>query len=110
MAQDFRLVTEDNCDKLTFRRDVNSSVGLVLDRKEALKVPLNSVQVQMHMFGYDETREEVVNFGVSDRRVVFSVNEDKGTDFFLITVVHFLMPVKSDSSFPFTDIPSVLFV
>lgn len=81
-AQAFRLDTEDNCDMLTFSRDVNSSVGLVLDRDEASKVSLNLVQIQLHMFGYDETEEVAVDSGSSIRRVVFSLNWDKGTDFF----------------------------
>lgn len=52
----------------------------------------------------------MVNFGVLDRRVVFSVNEDKGIDFFFIIVVYFLMLVKSDFSFLFIDILFVFFV
>lgn len=41
------------------------------------------------MFGYDKIWEEVVDFSVLNRRVVFSVNEDKGIDFFFIIVVYF---------------------
>lgn len=62
------------------------------------------------MFGYDEIWEEVVDFSVLNRRVVFSVNEDKGIDFFFIIVVYFLKLVKSDFSFFFIEILFVFFV